>query len=159
MRDWVLHLCAVSKVLPYFLCAGHYHYTRYGTYYLSDMGTLLPLTEENFTTIHSCGMWNVIGSDVTIESTLIKYGKSLGGLISITLQQRSVKKWAYSLHVSTQLLHGFDKMRDEEHRKVTVLKEEKLGRIKADKLEKVATEKVVINSELNLIAGIDPKKL
>lgn len=50
-------------------------------------------------------------------------------------------------------------MHDEEHRKVTVLKEEKLGRIKTDKLEKVATEKVVINSQLNLIAGIDPKKL
>ena len=126
-------------------------FKRYGYTATLDRGKL--------TTIRSCGIWNVIGSDVTIESTFIKYGKSLGGLISITLQQRSVKKWAYSLHVSTQPIHDFDKMRDEEHRKVTVLKEEKLGRIKANKLEKVATEKVVINSELNLIAGIDPKKL
>lgn len=89
----------------------------------------------------------------------MKHGKDPGALFGITQQQRLVKKWAYSLHVSTQPLHDFDKMRDEEHRKVTVLKEEKLGRIKANKLEKVATEKVVINSELNLIAGIDPKKL
>ena len=44
-----------------------------------------------------------------------------GGLTGITLQQQSVKKWVYSLHVSTQLLHDFDER-----------KEEKLGRIKAN---------------------------
>ena len=46
--DWVLHLYAVSKMLPYFLCAGHYHYTRHGTYYLNDMGKLPPSIEEKF---------------------------------------------------------------------------------------------------------------
>lgn len=85
-------------------------FKRYGYTATLDRGKL--------TTIRSCGIWNVIGSDVTIESTFIKYGKSLGGLISITLQQRSVKKWAYSLHVFTHLLHDLDEIRHGKQKKV-----------------------------------------
>ena len=38
--DWLLHLHAVSVMMPYFFAAGHHNYARYGTYYLQDMRKL-----------------------------------------------------------------------------------------------------------------------
>ena len=52
----------------------------------------------------------------------MKYEKGSRGLKGITLQQRWVKKWGYSLHVSTETLK----------RKFTVHKEEKPGHVKKD---------------------------
>ena len=71
---------------------------------LSDRGK--SLIEEKFfhnehITRHQQGLWNDIWSDMLIETTFMKYGTGPRGLIDITLQQCSVKKWDYSLHVST----------------------------------------------------------
>ena len=136
--DWGLHLFAVSKMIPYFFAAGHHHYARYATYYLNDMRNLPPEIEERFlrgehTTRHQRGLWNGIWSDMLIETTFMKYGKGPGGLIGVTLQQRSVKKWAYSLHVTTQILKDLEDMRERKSvQDVTVHKEEKPGRLKSD---------------------------
>ena len=54
-------------------------------------------------------LWNSIWSNILIETTSMKHGKGLRVLIGIKLQQRSVKKWAYSLHVSTQILKDLKK--------------------------------------------------
>ena len=136
--DWALHLYAVSKMIPYFFAAGHHHYARYATYYLNDMKNLPSEIEERFlrgehTTRHQRGLWNGIWSDMHIETTFMKYGKGPGGLIGVTLQQRSVKKWAYSLHVTTQILKDLAEMRERKSvREITVHKEEQPGRIKSD---------------------------
>ena len=61
-----------------------------------------------------------------IESTFMKHGKDPGALIGITQQRRLVKKWAYSLHVSTQLLHDLNEMRHKKQREVTTAKEKKI---------------------------------
>ena len=129
-------------MLPYFFSAGHQHYARYDTYYLNDMRRLPSSIEKKclrgeHTTRHRRELWNGICSDMLIETTFMKYGKGPGGLIGITLQQGSVKKWAYSLHVLTQILHDLDEMRNARSTKeVTVHKEEKPGRIKADAIKR-----------------------
>ena len=122
--NWALHLCAVSEAFTYF-------------FYLNEMRKLPPSIDKKFlrgeqTTIYQRGIWDDIWSDLLIESTLMKYGQGTGRLFDITLQKASVKKWAYSLHVSTQLLHELDKMREEKQRKLTVHKKGRPSRIKAD---------------------------
>ena len=62
----------------------------------------------------------------------MKYGKGPGGLIGVTLQHRSVKKWAYSLHVTTQILKDLAEMRERKSiREITAHKEQP-GRMKSD---------------------------
>ena len=48
----------------------------------------------------------------------MKHGKDPGALIGITQQQRLVKKWAYSLHDFTHLLHDLDEIRHGKQKKV-----------------------------------------
>ena len=50
------------------------------------------------------GLWNSSCVNMLIEAIFIKYGKVPRRMIGITLQQHSIKKWAYSLHISTQIL-------------------------------------------------------
>ena len=37
--------------------------------------------------------------------------KVLGGLLDLTLNEKSVKKWAYDLHICTEIIHDLEKMR------------------------------------------------
>ena len=46
--DWILHLWAVSRMLPYFFAAGHVYYAWYGLYYLKSMRCLPSEVEEKF---------------------------------------------------------------------------------------------------------------
>ena len=92
------------------------------------------LKEEKFLrgehiTRHQQGLWS-------IETIFMKYGKGPRGLIGITLQQRSVKKWAYSLHISTQVLKDLDEMRGGIQKEVTVHKEEKPGTGMSDRADR-----------------------
>ena len=81
-------------------------------------------------------LWNSNWSNILIDRTFMKHGKGLRVLIGITLQQRSVRKWAYSLHVSTQILKDLEKMRSFIQIEVPVNKEEKPGRGKLDKVDR-----------------------
>ena len=48
------------------------------------------------------GYWNSIWSDMFIETTFMKYGKGPGGLIGVTLNPTTVKKWVNGyLHSNT----------------------------------------------------------
>ena len=44
------------------------------------------------------GIWNGLWSDLYIESTFMRYGHSPGGIIGITQQPSTLKRWALSLH-------------------------------------------------------------
>ena len=48
------------------------------------------------------------------ETTFMRYGKSPGGIVGVTLNPGVVKKWATSLHISTEFLNDLDEMRDRE---------------------------------------------
>ena len=49
------------------------------------------------------GIWNAVWSDMFIESTFMRYGHGAGGIIGITLKPAALKKWAFSMHICSQL--------------------------------------------------------
>ena len=106
--DWRLHLYAVKEMLPYFFAVEHHNYTRYGTYYLRLMERLPDDILRHFmkghhVMRHKPGIWNAVWSDMFIESTFMRYGHGAGGIIGITLKPSALKKWAFSMHICSQL--------------------------------------------------------
>ena len=95
--DWILHLWAVSRMLPYFFAAGHVNYARYGLYYFMR---------------HNTGLWNGMWSDMFIETTFMRYGHGPGGIIGITLKPSALKCWALSLHICSHLIKDLADMND-----------------------------------------------
>ena len=47
---------------------------------------------------NSSGFFNGIWSDMLIETTYMKFGSSPAGLVGVTLNPKSVLRWAYSFH-------------------------------------------------------------
>jgi len=86
---------------------------------------------------HQPGLWNGIWSDMFIESTFMRYGHSPGGIIGITLKPSTLKRWALSLHICSQLVKDVTELR-ENHRQnsVTVHKEEMPSRIQSDGVDR-----------------------
>ena len=86
---------------------------------------------------HQPGIWNGIWSDMFIESTFMRYGHGPGGVIGITLKPSTLKRWALSLHICSQLVQDITEMR-ETHRqtKVTEHKEEMPSRIRSDGVDR-----------------------
>ena len=102
-------------MLPYFYVAGHTN-ARYGSYYLINMETLTCEVLEKFmkgehVIRHQEGYRNEVWSDMFIETTFVRYGKGPGGIVGVTLLPNIVKKWANSLHITTQILKHLDDMR------------------------------------------------
>ena len=62
---------------------------------------------------------NAIWSDIYIESTFMRYGHSPGGIIGITVKPSTLKRWALSLHLCSQIVRDVSEMKDES-RKVSV---------------------------------------
>ena len=48
-----------------------------------------------------------------IETTFMTYGKGPGGLIGVTLNPTTVKKWVNGLHNCTRILKNLDTMQEE----------------------------------------------
>ena len=61
---------------------------------------------------HKSGFWNVIWSDMYIETTFMRYGHGPGGLVGIILFPSAVKRWALSLHICNRLINDVVQMRD-----------------------------------------------
>lgn len=90
MGNWTLHLDTIKKMLPYFHAAGHFLYAKSAHLYLQDMLTLEEkmnpfefnqfTKEGSFTIRRSDKFWSGIWSDMTIEQTLMKSMKVIGGL-------------------------------------------------------------------------------
>ena len=81
--DWVLHLWAVTEMIPYFFAAGHVNCARYGLYYLCTMERLPIDVLTRFLKVehvmhHKSGFWNRIWSDMFIETTFLCYGHGPG---------------------------------------------------------------------------------
>ena len=52
---------------------------------------------------HNQGMWNVVWSDMIIESTFLRYGHLAGGLTRLTLKPSGLTRWVLSLHTCSKL--------------------------------------------------------
>jgi len=102
--NWVMHMYAVTEMLPYFFAAGHHQYARYISHYVNSMKCLPKevhrLVMNGDTTVrHTSGKFNGIWTDMMIEQTYMKQGKGLGGMVGLTLSPEKVARWNLSLHV------------------------------------------------------------
>ena len=52
---------------------------------------------------HNRGICNAIWSDMSVESTFIRYGHQAGGLRGLALKPSAVTRWALSWHTCRQL--------------------------------------------------------
>ena len=96
-----LHLHACQKMLPNFFVSGHINYARYGLCYLLTISKLTPDILDKFlqgghVLRHKQGIWNRIWSDIMIETTFKKLGKSPTGIIGKTTNPRTIQIWAKS---------------------------------------------------------------
>ena len=142
--DWSLHVATVREMMPLFFAASHTNYARYGMYYLRTIEQLPDDVRKHFnkgehTMHHIAGINNGIWSDMTIETTFMRYGHGHSGIIGVTLKPETVTTWAYSMHACNTLVSKVDLMRHtEQHEQVTQLhhKEESKSRIKLDKADR-----------------------
>lgn len=158
--NWLLHIEAVKGMLPYFFAAGHHNYARYGLFYLRTTENISSSMLDNFLNgnhvmRHMPGYWNGIWSDMWIETTFMRFGHGLKGIIGITLKPEAVKTWALSLHICTKLEEDVVSFSQEEYKHHQKMqnkhKEEMRPRIEADAKDREGIR-------LKLQGFIDPLK-
>ena len=86
---------------------------------------------------HQDGIWDGIWVVMLIETIFMRYGKGPGGLIGVTLNPETVKKWALSLHTCNNVLRDLDTMRNQKDIVKTYHKEELKSRIAADEVDRI----------------------
>ena len=84
--EWALYLASVEKMLPYFFASGHHNYARYATLYYNNMlGLPEEVTKKFRKGLHvvrnAPGIFNGIWSDMSIETTYMKFGSSPGAQV------------------------------------------------------------------------------
>ena len=139
--DWPLHLYAASEMIPYFAAAAHWNYFRYGIVYLMKMSSMPNEVLDEFMKGHHVmrhvpGIFNGIWSDMMIETTVMRYGHGPGGVVGITLDEKSLDKWALSMHLFSLLEDQLLKLGDESIKKSWYHKEEGNGQIKSDGMDR-----------------------
>ena len=139
--EWSLHLWAFEQMIPYFFAAGHINYARHGLYYLRSMQRipkemLARFDKGEHVMWHRQGIFNGIWSDQFIESTFMRYGKGPGGIIGITLNPSTVKRWAMSMHICSNLVHDIDVITGDRTVMINKHKEEMPARINADEKDR-----------------------
>ena len=104
---------------------------------------------------HNAGLFNGIWSDMTIETTFMRYGHGQSGIIGITLEPETLKTWAYSLQTCRGIIDDLNEMRDNERPSAqTSHKEETAARIKGDDQDRKA-----LRDKLELcIDRLDPEQ-
>ena len=106
--DWLLHVHCAKAMVPYFFAAGQQNYARSGLVCLRAIENLpdkmLPyFLKGKHVMRHMNGLWNGIWSDMFIESTFMRYGHGKTGIVGITLKPETLKTWALSCHICSQL--------------------------------------------------------
>ena len=69
-----------------------------------------------------------------IETTYMKFGRSPGGLVGVTLKPKSVIIWAYSFHKISTMTKELKEITDTSNREGKH-KEEYKGRMKSDRIK------------------------
>ncbi len=123
--DWLLHLYALKRMLPYFFAAAHWNYARYILWHVLDLSQSLPenILEAFLRGEHVCrhnsGTWNAVFLDQFGEQTYIRYGKAKGGLVGKSLSSEQVSEWVLSHHVCNSLSLAMDNMFDDKENNLT----------------------------------------
>ena len=113
--DWLLYMYCLGRMLPYFFASSHWNDARY-IHYIQYMDANLPpaINEQYLTDGHTCrhaaGVWNAVSKDQFGEQTYIRYGKSKGGLMGISLSADQVAGWVLSHHMCDTLALAMDEM-------------------------------------------------
>lgn len=141
--DWLLHMYCVKTMMPYFFAAGHQNYARLGLVYLRSIENLPKKVLHCFlkgehVTRHRKGLWNGIWTDMFIESTFMRYGHGWSGIVGITLKPETLKTWALSRHICSQLMEDLAELRGEsgDNKFQDYHKEEATARITSDKKDR-----------------------
>ena len=113
--NWPLHIFCLERMIPYFFAAAHWNYARYIQWHVMDMIKHSPNTGQFFSDgSHVCrhkdGVWNAVFSDQFGEQTYIRYGKSRGGLVGLTLSPDQVSRWLLSYPVCNKVSAMMDEM-------------------------------------------------
>ena len=95
-------------MLPYFYAAGHLNYSRYELVYLRSMDKLEGDILDRFmrrehVTSHQRGLWNGMWTDMSIETTCMRYGHGPMAVVGITLGEHALCRWALSLRICSRL--------------------------------------------------------
>ena len=132
----------VKAMMPYFFAAGHQNYARSGLVYLRAIENLiLPyFLKGKHVMRHMIILWNGIWSGMFIESTFMRYGHGRQGIIGITLKPETLKTWALSCHICSQLMEDLAELRSEsnDNRFQDSHKEEATARVYRDKNDREA---------------------
>ena len=86
---------------------------------------------------HREGIWHGIWSDMMIETSYMKFGKGPSGIIGQKTKPRTLQIWAKSQHTYSEILQSMDSIREKDESTITNHKEETVGRMKADEIDKV----------------------
>ena len=103
--NFELHIYSSKQMLPYLAAAGHDKYAIAIRKYLQDIKNLCPCLEKkykegSFTICRNEKLfWSGAFTDQVIEQTLMRSGKSQGGLINITHNDAARTKWLLSSHI------------------------------------------------------------
>ena len=103
--NFELHISSSEKMLPYIAAAGHDKYLLSILKYLQDIKSLCPCLEKKykegcFTICRNDNLfWSGTFTDQIIEQTLMRSGKTQGGLINITHNDAARTKWLLSSHI------------------------------------------------------------
>ena len=80
---------------------------------------------------HRPGIWNGVSSDLFIESKYMRYGKGQRGIVAVTLQPGTLRRWALGFLIFSQLKQDVEGLSDPhiQTKHVTEHKEEGASRI------------------------------
>ncbi len=69
---------------------------------------------------------------MAIETTYMRHGHGMSGIVGLTLNQYALKVWAYSIQACTKVVNGLDNMRNVKDACHTEHKEEGSSHIESD---------------------------
>ena len=140
--DWLLHMYAMKRMLPYFFAANHMNYARYISWHILEMTTSVPdiilaaFLRGEHVCRHQDGVWNSVFLDQFGEQTYIRYGKAKGGLVGKSLSSDQVGEWILSHHlcntISLLMDSAYDVPADNDKTKKGAHTEESNNRKKLD---------------------------
>ncbi|KAL8593372.1 hypothetical protein ACOMHN_065978 [Nucella lapillus] len=110
---------------------------------------------------HVEGLWNGIPSDIFIESTFMRYGHGRAGIVGVTLKPETLKTWALSRHVCSQLMVDLAEIRGDtdDDRFQTTHKEESPARMESDKKDREGVRKKIVMCIHPLDPDVHPEQL
>ena len=128
--NWHLHLKSTHDILPYFAAAGNNNYAKCCRLYLQDLQDMCvyikkPLEEGAFTIHRNENLfWSGTWTDMTIEQSLMRSGKTHGVLDNITHKESARTKLLLTSHIVAQYTEALRKLtenaggRSERHREL-----------------------------------------